>query len=254
MRDPVQYARFSDERSRPFFTLLSRVPEKDYGDIVDLGCGPGELTKALVERWPEARIVGLDSSPEMLAGSGKYAVPGHLEFELGKIEEFDQEVDLMFSNAALQWLDDHETLIPRLARLVRPRGVFAFQVPNNWQQPSHTLVEDIAREGPWAQKLAMWKQRSVQPLRWYMDTLLEQGFEVEGWETNYHFVLEGEDPVLEWVKGTSLQPILHLLEGEHRQSFTDIYAERLRDAYPPTSRGTTIYPFRRLFVVAERMD
>src|SRR5262245_40481595 len=133
MRDPVQYARFSDERSRPFFTLLSRVPEKPYHDIVDLGCGAGELTHALVEHWPEARIAGLDSSPQMLAGAGKYAVPGHLEFVLGDIGEYRDEVDLMFSNAALQWLDDHETLVPRLARLVRPHGTFAFQVPNNWQ-------------------------------------------------------------------------------------------------------------------------
>lgn len=253
MRDPAQYARFSDERSRPFFTLLSRVPEKPYREIVDLGCGPGELTRALLERWPEAHIVGLDSSPQMLAGAGAFAEPGHLEFALGKIEEFDREVDLMFSNAALQWLDNHETLIPQLARLVRRQGTFAFQVPNNWQQPSHTLVEDIARDGPWAPKLSTWKQRSVMPLRWYMDVLLEEGFEVEAWETNYHFVLQGDDPVLEWVKGTSMQPILHMLEGDETRDFTAIYADRLRDAYPPTARGT-VYPFRRLFVVASRPD
>jgi trans-aconitate 2-methyltransferase len=253
MRDPAQYARFNDERSRPFFTLLSRVPEKDYREIVDLGCGPGELTRSLLERWPEAHIVGLDSSPQMLAGAEAFAVPGHLEFVLGKIEEFSESVDLLFTNAALQWLDNHEWLIPRLADLVRPRGTFALQVPSNFEQPSHSLVEEIAREGPWAQKLAGWRQRSVRPLRWYMDILLNAGFEVEGWETNYHFVLQGDDPVLEWVKGTSLQPILNLLEGDETQSFTAVYAQRLREVYPPAPTGT-IYPFRRLFVVATRRN
>ena len=251
MRDPVQYARYSDERSRPFYTLLSRVPDRPYREIVDLGCGTGVLTREISTRWPQALTVGVDSSPQMLAGSTSYAVPGRLEFVEQDVKDYAKPVDLLFSNATLQWLVDHETLIPRLARLVNPGGVFAHQMPHSFDLPSHRIMEDIALNGPWTPKLRNWRQIGVKPLRWYVDLLMDRGFEVEAWETEYFFVLRGDDPVLEWVKGTSLQPILSRLDDEEeRATFTRLYGEALRDAYPMSKNGSTIYPFKRIFFVA----
>jgi trans-aconitate 2-methyltransferase len=251
MRDPVQYARFSDQRSRPFFNLLERVPQRDFRSIVDLGCGAGELTVALAQRWPEASVLGIDSSPQMLAKSREYAIPGRLEFLEQMVEAYETPSDLVFSNATLQWLGDHPNLFPRLASLVNPGGVFAVQMPYSHVQQSHLLMEETAREAPWASRLADWQRFQVQPLAWYVDLLMGLGFSVDAWETTYYFVLQGEDPILEWVKGTSLQPILNRLEQGERTDFTARYAARLRQAYPPTPQGT-IYPFQRIFFVASR--
>lgn len=251
MRDPVQYARFSDERSRPFFNLLDRVPQRPFQSIVDLGCGPGELTVALSDRWPDARVVGIDSSPQMLAKAEAFVRPGRLEFQAGAIEDYAEPADLVFTNAALQWTNDHETLFPRLAGLVKPVGAFAVQMPHSFDQPSHLMLEGIARNGPWAEKLKVWGRMKVKPVAWYAELLMGLGFEVDAWETTYYFVLQGENPVLEWVKGTSLQPILTLLEPDERTEFTSIYAARLRETYPATPSGT-VYPFKRIFFVATR--
>ena len=251
MRDPVQYARFSDERSRPFFNLLERVPHRPFASIVDLGCGSGELTVALAQRWPEARVIGLDNSPQMLAKSGGYAIQGRLEFVEQTVEAYDRPTDLIYSNATLQWVGDHPAIFPRLASLVNPGGVFAVQMPFSHVQPSHLLLEETARNGPWAQRLADWQRFQVQPLSWYVELLMGLGFTVDAWETTYYFVLQGEDPVLEWVKGTSLQPILNRLDEAERAEFTSQYAAKLRAEYPPTPQGT-IYPFKRIFFVASR--
>lgn len=252
MRDPTQYARFSNERSRPFFTLLERIPAAlPFETIVDLGCGAGELTRAIAERWPEAHVLGVDRSPQMLSRSGDHAIPGRLDFEQGTIEAFSQPADLLFANAALQWVGDHESELPRLAALVNPGGVLAVQMPFSQVQPSHLLLEETTRNGPWAQKLAQWRRFRVRPLPWYIETMTGLGFSVDAWETTYYFVLEGEDPILEWVKGTSLQPILNLLDDAERAEFTAVYAARLREAYPATPQGT-VYPFKRVFFVASR--
>jgi trans-aconitate 2-methyltransferase len=251
VRDPVQYARFSDERSRPFFNLLERIPQGEFQSIVDLGCGSGELTLALAERWPDAKVIGLDYSPQMLARSGDHAIPGRLAFVEGKVEDYDEPRDLIFSNATLQWGGDHPKLFPRLASLVNPGGVFAVQMPFSHVQRSHELIEETARNGSWQAKLAHWQRFQVQPLSWYVELLMGLGFSVDAWETTYYFVLQGQDPILEWVKGTSLQPILTLLDEPERGEFTSIYASKLREAYPPTPQGT-IYPFRRIFFVATR--
>jgi len=251
MRDPAQYARFSDERSRPFFNLLDRVPQRPFRSIVDLGCGSGELTVALSDRWPDAAVTGLDNSPQMLAKATPLSRPGRLEFSAGAIEDFDEPADLIFSNAALQWTSDHESLFPRLAGLVADGGAFAVQMPHSFDQPSHLILEEIARSGAWAERLRSWGRMKVKPVAWYAGMLMDLGFEVDAWETTYYFVLQGEDPVLEWVKGTSLQPILTLLEPEDRQAFTAEYAARLREAYPATPKGT-VYPFKRIFFVATR--
>jgi trans-aconitate 2-methyltransferase len=251
MRDPNQYARFSDERSLPFFTLLSRVPDGDYRDAVDLGCGNGSLTKAIAERWPDAHVVGLDNSPQMLAGAAAYKIDGRLDFIQGDIAAYNQPADLIFSNAALQWLDGHERLIPRLAALVRPGGAIAVQMPSNFEAPSHLLLEETARNGPWTSKLKDWRLQSVQPLAWYVEQLLGLGLRVDAWETTYYFVLQGDDPVMEWVKGTQMQPILSLLDEAEQRAFCEAYAERVRRAYPPSKAGT-VFPFKRIFFVGRK--
>jgi trans-aconitate 2-methyltransferase len=252
VRDPVQYARFSDERSRPFFNLLERVPQDiDFKSIVDLGCGSGELTVALAQRWPGAHVLGLDYSPQMLARAGDYAIPNRLEFREGTVESYDEPADLIYTNATLQWVGDHASLFPRLAGLVKPGGVFAVQMPFSHVQRSHELIEETARNGPWQAKLAHWRRFQVQPLAWYIELMNSLGFSVDAWETTYYFVLQGRDPIVEWVKGTSLQPILTLLDDAERAEFLSRYAASLRQAYPPTPQGT-IYPFRRIFFVARR--
>jgi trans-aconitate 2-methyltransferase len=252
VRDPDQYARFADQRSRPFFTLLERVPaDLPLRHIVDLGCGSGELTRVIAERWPDAQVLGLDNSPQMLARAVQFGIPGRLSFVTENIRNFSGRSDLIFSNAALQWVDDHGELFPRLASLVNPGGVLAVQMPYSHVQRSHELIEETARSGPWAARLAQWHRFQVQPLSWYVELMLSLGFEVDAWETTYHFVLQGENPVLEWVRGTSLQPILTALDEVERAEFISVYSAKLRDAYPQTPSGT-IYPFRRIFFVARR--
>ncbi len=251
MRDPVQYARFSEERSRPFHTLLSQVPERAYQHIVDLGSGTGELTKSLSERWTGSMVLGVDNSPEMVEQAKKSTQAGWLEFQLSDINDFDEPADLIFSNAALQWVDNHDNLFPRLASLVKPGGVLAVQMPASFDQPSHVLLEKTARSGPWANKLADWYKLQIRPLRWYVDLLMGVGMEVNAWETEYLFVLRGPNPVLEWVKGTSMQPILSLLDQAEQAEFSEAYGAALRDAYP-TRDDCTIYPFKRIFFVASR--
>jgi trans-aconitate 2-methyltransferase len=250
--DPKQYSLFRDERSRPFFELLSRIPDRGYRTIVDLGCGSGELTAHVSGRWPDATVTGLDSSPDMLAQAEPHAIPGRLAFRLGDITAFDEVCDLLFSNAALQWLGGHETLFPRLAALVQPGGCFAVQMPANFEARSHTLMADVAREGPWAPKLARdWRPPGSAPLPLYVEALWAQGFAVDAWSTEYYFVLEGDDAVLEWVKGTALRSVLALLDDDEANAFTADYAERLRHAYPKTPHGT-LFPFKRIFFVATK--
>jgi trans-aconitate 2-methyltransferase len=231
---------------------LARIPDRGYRTIVDLGCGPGELTVSLGDRWPQARVLGLDSSPDMLASASRHARTGRLEFRQGDIADFDEPHDLIFSNAALQWLGDHDQLIPRLAELVNPGGCLAVQMPSNFYAKSHALLNETAATGPWAARLAGgWRPPGSMPPDFYVKALWPLGFKVDAWETEYYFVLQGQDPVLEWVRGTALRPVLGLLEPEDASAFTAAYAYRLRAAYPATPYGT-LFPFKRLFFIATR--
>ncbi len=255
MWDPQQYHRFQNERSRPFYDLLAQIDLESPRTIVDLGCGSGELTAQLSGRWSEADVVGIDSSPEMINEAKTYERPGKLEFRLGGISEWEPEepVDLLFSNAAYQWVPDHERLIPRLAGFIASEGTMAFQVPGNFDAPSHTILAELRQSEKWKDKLAAGADRSaaVQAPEWYIRVLQERGFYVTAWETTYYQIMPGNDPVLEWVKGTALRPVLAILEGKEREEFLDEYRERLRMTYPPQSFGT-IFPFRRIFVIARK--
>jgi trans-aconitate 2-methyltransferase len=247
MWDPRQYARYRDERARPFFELLQRVPERVYGTVADLGCGAGELTRVLADRWPSAKVTGVDNSAEMLAKAERLA--GRLDFVERDLMAWTAKTDLVVSNATLQWVPDHERVVAHLAGLA---PVLAVQMPSNFEEPSHVLMAETAREGPWVAKLSKgWRPNSVKPLGWYVEELWRLGFDVDAWETVYHHVLPGDDPVLEWTKGTALRPVLALLEPGERAGFLEAYAATLRKAYPKTPNGTR-FPFRRIFFVGVR--
>ncbi len=256
MWNPDQYQRYADERSRPFFDLMGRVRSTNPRTIADLGCGPGNLTVSLLERWPDARVWGVDSSREMLESARTLERPGRLEFVQADLREWvaDQPLDVLVSNAALQWVPDHQRLIPHLAGLVAPNGWLAVQMPGNFDAPSHTILHDVCSNQRWAAQLAHLNNtpRTWETLSWYVDTLMRLGFCVDAWETTYLHVLHGQNPVLEWVKGTALRPVLAALEPKDQAAFLTDYGSRLLEAYPVTPHGT-ILPFRRVFFVAERL-
>lgn len=256
--DPTQYLRYADERGRPFVEMLGRIAAADAGFVVDLGCGPGNLTELLVRRWPGAVVHGIDSSTEMIERARPLAVPGRLGFTVGDLREWtpDRPVDVLVSNATLQWVPDHLELLPRLAGLVRPGGWLAFSVPGNHDAPSHAILRALAGEPRW-QRLIAASGRTEEQLRGpaghepdtYLDVLSAQGCSVDAWETTYLHVLGGPDPVFEWISGTGARPILAALSGSDRDEFVLEYKRRLRVAYPRRSFGTVL-PFRRIFVVA----
>ncbi len=255
MWDPYQYARFSAQRSRPFFDLFSQVQACTPDTVVDLGCGSGELTRFFARRWPKAQVLGIDSSPQMLEIARNYTIPGRLEFVQHDLTTWEpvQPVDLVFSNAVLHWLPRHEELIPRLARMVSPKGTLALQIPYNQDAPSHRLVREVAAAPEWKPTLGDVAERShVRPATWYVRTLIEQGFHVDAWETVYYQILHGERPVLEWLKGTTLRPVLKQLGSEDAQNrFLEQLGQKLDEAYPRESFGT-LFPFRRILLVATR--
>lgn len=259
MWNPEQYARFSDERSRPFVELVNRIGADNPATVVDLGCGPGPLTASLCDRWPSATVLGVDSDPAMLAWANSLVSQDlQLEFVNGDIATWrvPTAVDVVVSNAAFQWVPNHLELLPELASQVRVGGWFAFQVPGNLDDPHHQAIRAVRRRPQWAAipTLAALPERThvSSTAVAYADVLASRGFDVDAWETTYVHILQGPDPILEWVKGTGLRPVLHALPtDEARNEFCAELAPLLRDAYPAHSYGTP-FPFRRVFVVARR--
>jgi trans-aconitate 2-methyltransferase len=251
--DPDRYLTYADERGRPFVELLSRVSAQEAETVVDLGCGPGNLTALLVERWPGAGVVGLDSSAEMVA-QAQETTPA-VEFRVADLRDWahagGERVDVLVSNATLQWVPDHLDLLPALLGRVRPGGWLAFQVPGNFGEPSHTIRTDLAAEAPYAAALAEHAPQvpaSHDPAV-YLQALQGLGCEVDAWETTYLHVLHGEDPVFTWVSGTGARPTLQALPDDLRPRFEAELKRRLRAAYPERPGGVVL-PFRRIFVVA----
>jgi len=253
MWEPGRYLAFADHRTRPAMDLLARVGLQDPGLVVDLGCGPGNATALLAARWPRARIVGVDSSPEMLARARAGDVRAEwLEADIARWTP-DAPPDLIFANAALQWLPDHTGLLPRLLGHLRPGGVLAIQMPRNFAAPSHALMHETAAEGPWAERLAgVLNARPVAEPAWYYDLLAPLSATLDIWETEYLHVLDGEDPVLRWTRSTALRPVIDALSSEQLAAFEAAYAAKLRAAYPRRAGGRTLFPFRRLLIVAVR--
>jgi trans-aconitate 2-methyltransferase len=253
--DPTQYLRYADERSRPFFDLVSRIATTSPREVVDLGCGPGTLTATLRRRWPDSRVTGIDSSPEMVERASLLADPPSLEFVLGDLRDWrpSSRVDVVVSNAALQWVPGHLELLTRWLGFLDEEGTFAFQVPGNLTQPSHALLYDLAHSPRWAPRLAgILSAEPVHEPAAYVTALSALGAKVDAWETTYLHVLSGPDAVLEWVRGTTLLPLLATLDAADGAEFIESYAAALREAYPANADGRTIYPFRRIFVVAQR--
>lgn len=248
--DPEQYARFGDERARPFRDLLARVGAEAPGRVVDLGCGDGSTTALLAQHWPRAQVSGIDSSAEMIAAAR--AIPG-LTFEVGDVREWRPDADVLVSNAVLQWVPDHAAVLHRWAAALPDGGWLAFQVPGNFAAPSHTLLREVAATPRWAPLLAgaLRDGRPVLEPAEYAELLLGHGLTVDVWETTYLHLLPGEDAVLEWTRGTALRPVLAALSAQDAVAFEAEYAAALRAAYPRTEHGT-LFAFRRIFAVASR--
>jgi trans-aconitate 2-methyltransferase len=254
MWDPGQYQRFADERGRPFFDLLARVRASDPRYVVDLGCGPGNLTAVLAERWPGADVAGVDSSHEMI--SAARAGPGRagLHFTLADLREWrpSRPVDVLVCNAVLQWVPGHLDLVKHWPDLLSPGGWLAIQLPGNYHEPSHAILLDLVRSPRWRPLLAgVQLNRQAHDPADYLNLLASAGCEVDAWETTYLHVLPGDDPVTEWYRGTGLRPVLAALDPGQAEEFVADYGELARAAYPRTPCGTVL-PFRRVFVVARR--
>lgn len=252
--DPGQYARFGDERSRPFFDLVGRIGAEAPRRVVDLGCGSGELTATLAQRWPMAEVGGIDSSAAMIDKAAAVA-SDRLMFEVMDIADWriDPAVDVVVSNAALQWAPNHRDLIEQWAEAAAPGTLLAWQVPGNFGAPSHVLMRELAASAAWSGKLAgvLRHQDAVAEPAEYLAVLMAEGFAAEAWETTYLHTLQGPEPVLEWVRGTALRPVLAALDEDDGHRFEREYAGLLLEAYPPAEHGT-IFAFRRLFCVGRK--
>jgi len=249
--DPALYLRFTDHRLRPALDLMARVPLADAATIYDLGCGPGNVTKLLAERWPKARVTGVDASPEMLAKARAIAGIAWQQADLARWRA-ETPADLVYTNAALHWLDDHATLFPHLLAQVRPGGVLAVQMPRQHLNPTHRILFELAREKRWGAGPATGIREFpvADPSQYY--GWLEAAGTLDIWEVEYLHILEGENAVLQWVMGSVARPVLDKLEPARHGEFLAEYGARLAATYPRRQDGKTLLPFRRLFLVAQR--
>lgn len=251
MWDAEQYLRFETERARPFFDLVAAVEHLHPRTVADLGCGPGGLTATLLARWPDAVIWGIDESDEMIDHARRRAVIDRLRFERADASRWQAPgpLDVIISNACFQWIPDHVALLDHLVPQLAEGGWLAFQVPNNFDEPSHEAVRDVMANEDWADLLRDVVRAAVERPEWYVERLSERGLTVSTWEVIYYHVLQGDTPVLDWLQGTTLRPVLALLDGRQQAQFLDELSGRLAAAYPAHSIGT-VFPFRRMFVVA----
>jgi trans-aconitate 2-methyltransferase len=255
MWDPGTYLSFGDLRARPFHDLVARIGAVRPRRVVDLGCGPGNLTSALAERWPGAVVEAIDRSPEMVAAARQAGIDAELGDVRGWVPADDTGV--VVSNAVLQWVPEHRELLRRWVRQLPAGAWLAMQVPGNFDAPSHRVVRQLAEEPGWAALLGAGvplDEDAVASPREYADLLADEGCAVDAWETTYLQRLDGPDPVLNWISGTALRPVRAALDDESWQRFRARLAVLLAEAYPARADGTTWFPFRRVFVVARTAD
>ena len=249
--DPSQYLRFSDERMRPALDLMARIAAEAPRRIVDLGCGPGNVTELLKRRWPAAEVTGVDGSAAMLA-KARNAAP-ECRFVEADITAWTPAAppDLIYSNAALHWIAGHQTLFPRLLSLLAPAGTLAVQMPAMHAEPLRALQHEVAANGPWAELLLdIDSARPILEPGDYWDLLKPRAASLDMWQTIYLHALNGEDAVVQWAMGSSLRPFLDRLPPNLKDGFVRAYADAVRPAYLRRPDGTTLLPFRRLFMVA----
>lgn len=254
--DPQRYLTYADERGRPFVDLVTRVDAAEPHTVVDLGCGPGNLTALLAARWPEAQVVGIDSSEAMIRTAEESPAGEQVAFDVADLRDWlaavePQSVDVLVSNATLQWLPDHLELMPALVAALAPGGWLAFQVPGNADQPTTTIREELAAEPPYVAHTAGAATVAAHDAATYLRALQALGCEVDAWETTYLHVLQGADPVYTWVSATGARPTLQALPDDLRPPFEEEFRARLRAAYPEDEHGV-VMPFRRVFVVARK--
>jgi trans-aconitate 2-methyltransferase len=256
--DPDRYLVYADERGRPFLDLLSRVDVASPRHVVDLGCGPGNLTGLLAARWPSADVLGIDSSTPMVERARAEGAAAGVRYEIGDLRTWAPDasvgpagVDVIVSNATLQWVPGHLDLLPQLVGHVAPGGWLAFQVPGNDDEPSHALLRELAGDPRFASYTEGVARPASHDPQVYADALRDLGLVVDAWETTYQHLLHGPDPVFTWISGTGARPVLAALPDDLRAEFTREYQAALRSAYPEGRHGTVL-PFRRVFVAAHR--
>jgi trans-aconitate 2-methyltransferase len=253
---PAQYVKFEQERSRPVRDLLDHLPSKRIIRAADIGCGPANSTELLQQRFPNATVIGIDSSPDMIAAARK-RLPGN-RFDIQDITTwrgFGDPFDIILANAVLQWVPDHAALLPSLIAKLAPGGSLAVQVPANLEEPAPRLIREIAVNGPWRQRLA--EEPIERTFRhsadWYYRTLRDLGVAVDLWITTYYHPLPGgPDAIVEWFKGSGLRPFLEPLDASERSAFLSQYRQAIAEAYPPMADGTVLLAFPRLFFIATR--
>jgi len=252
MWNPEVYLTYADHRGRPFADLTSRIGAREPRRVVDLGCGPGNQTETLSVRWPGAAVEAIDSSPEMVAAARERGVAA----EVGDVRDWTPapDTDVVVSNATLQWIPEHPQLVTRWAGQLAPGSWIAFQVPGNFDAPSHRAVSELAASPQWSDLLSDFPFRNDEvvgsPLG-YADLLADAGCAVDVWETTYVHVLTGENAVLDWIEGTTLRPIRRSLADEQWDRFLAELTPVLAAEYPRRTDGTTLFPFRRIFAVAQ---
>jgi trans-aconitate 2-methyltransferase len=251
----AQYVKFEVERTRPARDLIARIPLAHVESAVDLGCGPGNSTEALRQRYPGARVTGVDSSTDMIEEARERSPD--IEFEIADVRDWraDGPLDVILANAVLQWLPEHDTLIPALIAKLKPGGALAVQMPDNADEPSHRLMREVAEAAPWAEKLAsaFAERADIRAAEWYFRLARAHARQIDVWRTTYYHPLAGgARAIVEWVKGSGLRPFLDPLDEEHRIEFLARYEAAISEAYPMEGDGSVILPFPRLFFVVVR--
>jgi trans-aconitate 2-methyltransferase len=249
--DANLYLRFGDERTRPAIDLASRINVASPASVVDLGCGPGNSTQVLAQRWPEAAVSGLDNSADMIAAArGAHPDQSWSQIDIAQWAP-DAPVDVVFSNAALQWLGDHGPLVRRLFSAVASGGALAFQIPSDLYSPIRVMIDEVAEDPAWSARMVEARGAlTMHAPAFYYDVLADAARSLDIWETEYSHVMEGHSAIVEWITSTGLRPYLAPLTDAERSRFLTLLAQKVAEGYPLRSDGRVLFPFRRIFVIA----
>ncbi|HEY8423308.1 MAG TPA: trans-aconitate 2-methyltransferase [Clostridia bacterium] len=247
-----QYLKFAAERTQPAVDLANRINLKNSKKILDAGCGPGNSTQVLYEKYPETYILGVDNSPQMI-DAAKKNYP-YMDFKICDIakdlNQLDNDFDIVFSNACIQWVPDHDRLLKNLIGLLNPGGVLAVQIPINFDEPIHIIIQQTAALPEWKEYFPQSTKRNVLKPSEYYDILSDISREFYIWETIYYHAMKSHNDILEWYKGTGLRPYLSVLPENKKAEFENQIMERLIQAYPKQKNGDVIFRFPRLFFIA----